>query len=164
MQILENTSTKLAIYSRPIGLWLVVVGCPILGIFFAVELILQAQPLANKIFSLVLIICWICLAIGTALDLAKVIQCTLDKNLGLVTVKEQGLLGTKIALRSLSEVQDVLVDRENSHSFPLQPVSLVFSSGEKLPIYIQLESDNWQEKAQKTAEMIRSFLNLKGHS
>jgi hypothetical protein len=160
MQILESTSTKLAIYSRPIGLWLLAASFPVLGCFFIVELIVQSQPLSDKLFSILLIFVWMGLAICASLEFTKIVHCTIDKRLGIVTVKEKGLLGTKIALRPLSEVQDVLVDRESSDRVPFKPVSLLFSSGEKLPVYMQLDLDNWHEKAQVNANLIRCFLNL----
>jgi hypothetical protein len=159
MQILENTSTKLAIYSRPIRLWLFAASFPILGLLFIVEMIRQSQPLSEKVFSLLLIVLWIGFAICASSDLAKIVQCTLDKRLGIVTIKEQGLFGTKIALRSLTEVKDVLVNRESTDRVPVRPVSLLFSSGEKLPVYMQLDLDNWHQDAQATAEIIRHFLN-----
>jgi len=160
MQILESTSTKLAIYSRPISLWLLAASMPTLGCLFAIDLILQSQPFSNKVFSLFLIILWVGLASCAALDLVKVVQCTLDKRLGIVTVREKGLFNNKIVLRSLSEIKDVLIDKENSNSLPVKPVSLVFSSGEKLPVYMQLELDNCQAQAKDTADLIRGFLNL----
>lgn len=158
MQILENTSTKLAIYSRPTDVWFLAASLPILGVCFIIDLALQSQPLSNKFFSLVLIVVWIGLASWAALDLVKNIQCTLDKRLGIVAIKEQGLLGTKIALRSLSEVKEVLVDKESSDLVPLRPVTLLFSSGEKLPVYMQLDLKGWYQNAQGTAELIRDFI------
>jgi hypothetical protein len=160
MQILENSSTKLAIHSRPLELWLFAACFPILGLLFVAELILQSQPLSDKVFSLLLIVVWSGFATYASSDLVKIIQCTIDKKLGIVIVREQGLFGTKIALRSLSEVKDVLVDKENSDRVSVKPVSLLFSSGEKLPVYMQLDLDNWHKEAQVNADMIRSFLNL----
>jgi hypothetical protein len=160
MLIQENTTTKLAIYSRPLKLWLVAASIPILGCLFVIDLMLQSQPLSNKVFSLFLLIVWMGLASLAALDLAKAVQFTIDKRLGIVTVKERGLFGTKIALRSLSEVKDVLVDNENSDRTPFKPVNLLFASGEKLPVYMQLDLDNGDEKAQGTAEIVRRFLNI----
>jgi hypothetical protein len=158
MQILENTPTKLAIYSRPTEVWFLAASLPILGVCFIVELILQSEPLSDKFFSLVLIFVWIGLASWAAVDLVKNIQCTLDKRLGIVAVKEQGLLGTKIVLRSLGEVKEVIVNEESGDRVPLQPVSLLFSSGEKLPVYMQLDLKGWYQNAQGTAEMIRHFI------
>ncbi|NJK49805.1 hypothetical protein HC931_18155 [Candidatus Gracilibacteria bacterium] len=163
MQILENTPTKLAIYSRPTEVWFLAASLPILGVCFIVDLVLQSEPLSNKFFSLVLIVVWIGLASWAAVDLVKNIQCTLDKRLGIVAVREQGLLGTKIVLRSLGEVKEVIVDKESSDRVPLQPVSLLFSSGEKLPVYIQLDLKGWYQNAQGTAEIIRDFIASKGH-
>jgi hypothetical protein len=160
MQILEKTSTKLAIDSSPIGLWFLAASIPVLGCLFVIDLILQSQPLSDKLFSLILITVWIGLATRASLDFAKNVQCTLDKRLNIVTIEERGLFKTKIILRSLSEVKDVLVSKENNDRVPFQPVSLLFSSGEKLPIYLQLDFDSDREKARITAEIVRHFLNL----
>lgn len=90
--------------------------------------------------------------------LASVVTCVFDKTLDILTIKQQGLLGTKFIEHRLSEIEDVLVEKSNTNDSSSYRVTIVLVSGDRLPLTSYYSSDRTSK--QETASCIKSFLNF----
>ncbi|MEH2276174.1 MAG: hypothetical protein V7K40_15645 [Nostoc sp.] len=96
---------------------------------------------------------------GVITLLTRVVTCVFDKTLDILTVKQQGLSGTKFLEHRLSEIKDVIVEEKSTtnHSSNYR-VTIVLVSGDRLPLTSYYSSDRTSK--QETASCIKSFLNL----
>ncbi|WP_298913869.1 hypothetical protein [uncultured Nostoc sp.] len=90
--------------------------------------------------------------------LARVVTCVFDKTLDILTIKQQGLSGTKFIEHRLSEIEDVLVEKSNTNDSSTYRVTIVLVSGDRLPFTSYYSSDRTSK--QEMASCIKSFLNL----
>jgi hypothetical protein len=99
MQILQHTSTNLVIYSRPILLWLFSSISLVFAVFPFREIIRQYCSRTVRLGSILFLAIVIASVLINFFDSTQIMTATFDKNLGVVTIKEQGLLGTRVAER-----------------------------------------------------------------
>ncbi|MEH2397304.1 hypothetical protein [Nostoc sp.] len=90
--------------------------------------------------------------------LARVVTCVFDKTLDTLTVKQQGLLGTKFIEHRLSEIEDVLVEKSTTNHSSNYRITIALVSGDRLPLTSYYSSGRTSK--QETASCIKSFLNL----
>jgi hypothetical protein len=77
-------------------------------------------------------------------------------------VEVKGLLGYKSTEYPLEQISDVIIlDSESSNNVAVNPVYVVLDSGEKISVYLSLDSSsNRFQKAKESTNLIRSFLGL----
>jgi hypothetical protein len=92
-------------------------------------------------------------------DSTEIMTSTFDKNRGVVTIREQGLLGTKVSKYLLTDIRDAIALTDNSDDMATKPVRLLLASGKELPVFREIGLFNSQQKAEATANLIRDFLN-----
>lgn len=81
--------------------------------------------------------------------------------MGILSIKRQGLLGTKTTEYPLSHIIDVIVHEYNSDEIPL--VSLKLVSGELICVNTNGDAfclDWWKKDEDRVAKLIREFLKL----
>ncbi len=89
----------------------------------------------------------------------QVVTCRFDKTLGSMTLKRQGLLGTKVTEHLIRQILDVRVEEStDSDGDSTYRVSFKLKSGDRLPLTSYYSSG--KESKQQTADRIRRFLNL----
>jgi hypothetical protein len=159
MQILQHTSTNLVIYSRPIWLWLFASTSLVFAAFPIREIIQQYRSRTVRFGSILFLAIVIISILGNFFDSTEIMTSTFDKNRGVVTIREQGLLGTKVSKYLLTDIKDAIAINDDSDDMATKPVRLLLASGRQLPVSRELGLFNSQQKAQATANLIRDFLN-----
>jgi hypothetical protein len=109
---------------------------------------------------------WMPLSTLAFLAVAQIRICTFDKNLHKLKIERKGLIGQKTSEYPLEEISDVIISPEGleGNSIPANPVYVVLNSGQKLPVYLALDSlsnnDEWQQKAHENINLIKTFLGF----
>jgi hypothetical protein len=80
-------------------------------------------------------------------------------------VEVKGLLGYKSTEYPLEQISDVIIlDSESSNNVAVNPVYVVLNSGQKISVYLALDSLSNSsagfQKAQENTNLIKSFLGL----
>ncbi|BAZ37443.1 hypothetical protein NIES4101_33650 [Calothrix sp. NIES-4101] len=156
MEIREQTSTKLVIYSKPVKIWLFV------SLFFVMEfyMLLFGYEIPSNPeqryqwivipfmgFTLFFFYSWL-----------TIITLTLDKKTGMLKLEKQLLTKTTLE-KPLAEISQLELSQADGEGTPIHPVHLVLKSGEKLPAYSTLGwFSNWQIEQQEVANTITRFL------
>lgn len=159
MQILQHTSTNLTIYSRPILLWIFASVSLVFAIAPIKEIIRQCRSRSVRWGSVLFLTIVIAAVLSNFFDSTEIMTSTFDKDRGVVTIREQGLLGTKVSKYLLADVRDAIAINDDSDDMATKPVRLLLGSGEQLPVFREIGLFNSQHKAEATANLIRDFLN-----
>ena len=104
---------------------------------------------------------WLCiiLAVGCCMLLMiPVVTCIFDKTLNTLTIKRQGLLGTKVIEHRLDEIKDVLVEHNVIEDSEGYRVTIVLVGELSLPLTSYYSSG--RKSKQETVSCIKSFLTL----
>jgi hypothetical protein len=99
---------------------------------------------------------WWCiiLAVGCMLLMTLDVTCIFDKTLNTLTIKRQGLLGTKVIEHRLDEIKDVLIEEDDG----TYRVTIVLVGELSLPLTSYYSSGS--KSKQETVSCIKSFLTL----
>jgi hypothetical protein len=108
---------------------------------------------------------WVPISLLIFFAVAQIRICTFDKNLHKLKVEVKGLLGYKCTEYPLEQISDVIIlDSESSNNVAVNPVYVVLNSGQKISVYLALDSLSNSsagfQKAQENTNLIKSFLGL----
>jgi len=108
---------------------------------------------------------WVPITLLIFFTVAQVRICTFDKNLHKLKVEVKGLLGYKSSEYPLEQISDVIIlESASSNSIAVNPVYVVLDSGQKISVYLALDSlsnsSDWLQKAQENTNLIKSFLGI----
>ncbi len=162
MQILENTSMSLVIYSRPLGLWLFTTALVLFGpITLLVNRDILMQEDGEFLLSLApFIISWFAVAGWFFFKNMQTITSTFSKDTQLFIQQRQTLLGLRSKQYTLGEIEDILILGSDGEGIPINPIQVLLKSGEKIPVYLQLDFFKALPTATETASLLRQFLEL----
>lgn len=158
MQIQEQTSTRLVIHSKPVGIWLFVSQFFVMELymfFFGFEIPPKPEQqhqwiiIPFMIFTLFFFYSWL-----------TIITLTLDKEAGTLQLKKK-LLTQKTLEKPLTEISKLELSQADGDGAPIHPIYLVLQSGEKLPAYSTLGwFEDWYGNQQQVSTIINNFLDL----
>jgi len=98
---------------------------------------------------------WWCIIVAVGILLmTPVVTCIFDKTLNTLTIKRQGLLGTKVIEHRLDEIKDVLIEDDDG----TYRVTIVLVGELSLPLTSYYSSG--RKSKQETVSCIKSFLTL----
>lgn len=98
---------------------------------------------------------WWCIIVAVGILLmTPVVTCIFDKTLNTLTIKRQGLLGTKVIEHRLNEIKDVLIEDDDG----TYRVTIVLVGELSLPLTSYYSSGS--KSKQETVSCIKSFLTL----
>ena len=98
---------------------------------------------------------WWCIIVAVGILLmTPVVTCIFDKTLNTLTIKRQGLLGTKVIEHRLDEIKDVLIEEDDG----TYRVTIVLVGELSLPLTSYYSSG--RKSKQETVSCIKSFLTL----
>ncbi|MDD1428888.1 DUF4564 domain-containing protein [Dolichospermum sp. ST_sed9] len=98
---------------------------------------------------------WWCIIVAVGILLmTPVVTCIFDKTLNTLTIKRQGLLGTKVIEHRLNEIKDVLIEDDDG----TYRVTIVLVGELSLPLTSYYSSG--RKSKQETVSCIKSFLTL----
>ena len=161
MQIIEHTSTKLVIYSRPLSLWTSTV---ILVLFGPVTLLLNSDLITQENQSLlptiVFLVPWLVAAAWLILRNVQTLTSTFSKETNLLIQERHTILGLRVKNYPLSDIEDVLVIGDDGEGIPINPLDILLKSGSRIPVYLQLDFFKALPMARETAILLRQFLEL----
>lgn len=147
LNILEQTSNKLVFRLRPTfdsGFGVSIGAAGLISL-----LLLDYTPMMSGfLFFLSLL----------TMALSSVKTFTFDKERDRMTIKRQYWFGKKILNHSINEISDVEVEYSSGNAGSVYRVTLILSSGEKLPLTRSYTSGI--EEKQYIANLVKGFLNL----
>jgi hypothetical protein len=109
---------------------------------------------------------WMPISILIFLAVAQIRICTFDKNLHKLKIESKGLISQKTTEYPLEEISDVIISPEGmeGNSIPPNPVYIVLNSGQRISVYLALDSfsnnGEWQQKALENINLIKTFLGF----
>ncbi|MBL1173676.1 hypothetical protein [Pantanalinema sp. GBBB05] len=158
MEIREQTSTKLVIYSKPVKIWLFV-SLFVVAEFYMLLFGYEIPPNPTQRYQWI-VIPFMVFTLFFFYSWLTIITLTLDKETGMLKLEKQLLTKTTLE-KPLAEISRLELRQADTEGTPIHPVHLVLKSGEKLPAYSTLGwFSNWQIEQQQVATTITDFLNL----
>lgn len=159
MVILENSKTQLKFRYRPYWLWLGTSSW-ILGTFLVILLIyVQSSWLMNLLWMPFFLLLNIVASIFMLILAGRVLIFHFDKEYNSFTIKQRGLIKTKVSWHSLADILDVQLQSTSwhHHDSSSYEIMIFLKSGESLGLNLGLKSI-----AQKleTINLIRKFLGM----
>ncbi|MEC4985120.1 MAG: hypothetical protein SAJ37_18975 [Oscillatoria sp. PMC 1068.18] len=149
IEIVRSTPTQLLLRIRPIWLWLVGIFVAIAGLY----LIISYRYEVEQLWLLYLLLAgWLGLTFLFLLS-SEVITCRLDKVLGIMTLKRETLLGSKVTKYPLWEISQVGIDKLVSS----YRVVILFDNGNyvALPSYYSTEKKTKQNAVLSMAKFLQ---------
>ena len=159
MVILENTKTQLKFRHRCYSLWLGTGGWLIANVFLIMLIYLKYGWLINLLWMPLLLL-FSLVASSLMLSVAGlVVICHFDKEYNSLTIKQRGLLKTKVIWHSLADILDVQLESTGwrRHEAADYQITLFFKSGESLSLNLGVKSI--ADKLE-TINLIRRFLGM----
>lgn len=148
MKIVEQTQTKLVLREFPWKIaWF--------GIFWLVPVISAMLFFGDNIILILLV------GIGFSALVSltsEIVNCTFDKSLNRMILKQQRLLKTKLIERSIEAILGITLEVMTGDNGELYRVSIMLDSGKCVPLTSAYTSD--LQGNRKTAENIATFLNV----
>jgi|GEM_PF-5979978 len=161
MQILEHTSTKLVIYSRPLGLWTLTLILVLFGpvaLLFKIDSIIQDSQVLTSTF--LTFIPWTIVAGWFFFNNIQVMTNTFSKETQILTQEKSTILGKRTQQYAFSEIEDILIIGADGEGIPINPIQILLKSGKKIPVYLDLDFFKALPKAKETEAIVRKFLEL----
>jgi len=96
--------------------------------------------------------------LAVAVVVGEIVVCEFNKDSGSLTLKRHSLLGTKVVERHIQEIKDVQIEESHSSDGSTYRVSLVFTTGDRLPLTSYYSSG--KQAKQAIADHLHKFLQL----
>nr|WP_290223594.1 transmembrane domain-containing protein [Trichocoleus desertorum] len=99
---------------------------------------------------------FVVVGLAVAVVVGEIIVCEFNKGSGNLTVKHHSVLGTKVIERHLHEIDDVRIEESRSNDGSTYRVSLVFTTGDRLPLASYYSSG--RQSKQAIVDRLQKFL------
>lgn len=96
--------------------------------------------------------------LAVAVVVGEIVVCEFNKNSGSMILKRHSLLGTKVVERHIHEINNVQIEESHSNDGSTYRVSLVFTTGDRLPLTSYYSSG--RQSKQAIAERLQKFLQI----
>ena len=99
---------------------------------------------------------FVVVGLAVAVVMGEIIVCEFNKDSGSLTLKRHSVLGTKVIERRIRDIEDVRIEESHGSDSSTYRVSLVFTTGDRLPLASYYSSG--RQSKQAIAERLQKFL------